>query len=146
MMRVKYHAKVGTVDYNNAGGPLQKGEQDKARIFVAIVDWDSQHTVASKFGFSGSSCTGSWDPEQGPDVVTEGKILGYASMWLTETTAGDELVSSDDALEIHWYDTEAPAPTGSYTIVISCAANAYGDFFNGCTTNHLYADDFEWVY
>lgn len=146
MMRVKYHAKVGTVDYNNAGGPLQKGEQDKARIFVAIVDWDSQHTVASKFGFTGSSCTGSWDPEQGPDVVTEGKILGYASMWLTETTAGDELVSSDDALEIHWYDTEAPAPTGSYTIVISCAANAYGDFFNGCTTNHLYADDFEWVY
>ena len=45
-----------------------------------------------------------------------------------------------------YYDKEAAAPTGKYTLVISCSTSAYGDYMNGCTENVLYVDDFEWVY
>lgn len=151
-LRVNYHAKIGTVDYNLANGPLAKGEQDKARIFVAVVDWSSRHKVASTYSMTGSSsCSGSWDPEKdmygGNDATkNEGRIIGYASMWIETSTDGDVLISSDDALKLYWYDTQTDAPTGNYTLVISCSANAYGDFFNGCSTNHLHVDDFRWVY
>lgn len=37
-------------------------------------------------------------------------------------------------------------PPGNYTIVISCAANAYGDYMTGYSKACLYVDDFEWVY
>ncbi|WP_418992748.1 DUF4493 domain-containing protein [Alistipes sp.] len=146
-LRLKYHAQVGKVTDNKAGGPLAIGEQDKARVFVAIVNWSGRHEVASTFNIIGSStCSGSWDPENGMESVNEGKILGYGSMWIEQSTAGDALVSTDHSLQIHWYDKDAAAPTGNYTLVISLSANAYGDFFNGCRDNHLWADDFEWVY
>ncbi|MEG1622581.1 MAG: PCMD domain-containing protein, partial [Alistipes sp.] len=92
----------------------------------------------------GGGTTGAWDPESGTDAVSEGKILGYGSLWITQSTTAAEL--QDALLDIHWYDTAAPAPKGNYTIVISCAASAYGDFFTGCNTNVMYVDDFEWVY
>ena len=66
-------------------------------------------------------------------------ILGSSTL---ETAA----FSSEDALKIHWYEEKAPAPTGDYTIVISCAANAYGDYMTGYSEACLYVDDFEWVY
>lgn len=146
-LRLRYHASVGTVDYNKGNGPLAVGEQDQAIVYVAIVDWDSRHQVASKLNLFGTStCTGSWNPENGPEQadVPEGRIIGYAMMRIDRSTEGDELVPA--TLPFNWYDTAAPAPTGTYTLVISSSANAYGDFFNGCTTNHLWVDDFEWVY
>lgn len=111
-------------------------------IFVAIVDWTQPHTVVSGM----SSTTGAWDPTNGADVVSEGKVVGYGSMWINQSTPGEALVSSEDALKIHWYEEKAPAPTGDYTIVISCAANAYGDYMTGYSEACLYVDDFEWVY
>lgn len=118
-------------------------DPDKCRIFVAIVDWSQPHTVVSGTG----STTGAWDPANGADVVSEaGKVVGYGSMWIDQSTPGDALVSSEDALKIHWYEEKAPSPTGNYTIVISCAANAYGDYMTGYSKACLYVDDFEWVY
>ncbi len=146
-LRLNYHAAVGTVDNNSGNGPLAIGSQDRARIYVAIVEWDARHEVSSSFSLSGS-CTnsGTWDPASGPQAVSEGRILGYGSMWIDQSTEGNSLISTGDALRIFWYDKEAAAPTSNYTLVISCAANAYGDYFNGCQTNHLWADDFQWVY
>lgn len=48
-------------------------------------------------------------------------------------------------LTLHYYDKETK-PSGSYTLVISCATSAYGDYMNGCTSNVMYVDDFQWVY
>ena len=48
-------------------------------------------------------------------------------------------------LPIQYYDTTAK-PSGRYSLVISCATSAYGDYMNGCTSNVMYVDDFEWVY
>lgn len=145
MMRLRYYAEaLGTVNQNQHSGPLATGSQDQARIFAAIVDWNAQHSVTS----GSSSPKGVWDPAKGiygGDNATEasGRIIGYASLLITEQSSGGKMITID--LPFHFYDTSAK-PSGSYTLVISCATSAYGDFMNGCTSNVLYVDDFQWVY
>lgn len=143
-LKVKYHAKVGTVDKVRTSGDIcpyiKKGDPDMARIFVAIVDWNAPHQVVSAM----TTTKGAWDPEKGIDNVSEGKILGYGSLWITQSTEGDDM--QDAELDIVWYDHETRPSGGGYSLVISCACNAYGDYFTGCSTNVMYVDDFEWVY
>lgn len=145
MMRLRYYAEaLGTVNQNQHSGPLATGSQDQARIFAAIVDWNAQHSVTS----GSSSPKGVWDPAKGiygGDNATEasGRIIGYASLLITEQSSGGKMITID--LPFHFYDTSAK-PSGSYTLVISCATSAYGDYMNGCTSNVLYVDDFQWVY
>ena len=143
-LKVKYHAKVGTVDKVRTSGDIcpyiKKGDPDMARIFVAIVDWNAPHQVVSAM----TTTKGAWDPEKGIDNVSEGKILGYGSLWITQSTEGDDM--QDAELEIVWYDHETRPSGGGYSLVISCACNAYGDYFTGCSTNVMYVDDFEWGY
>lgn len=145
MMRLRYYAEaLGTVNQNQHSGPLATGSQDQARIFAAIVDWNAQHSVTS----GSSSPKGVWDPAKGiygGDNATEasGRIIGYASLLITEQSSGGKMITID--LPFHFYNTSAK-PSGSYTLVISCATSAYGDFMNGCTSNVLYVDDFQWVY
>ena len=145
MMRVRYYAEtLGTVNQNQHSGPLATGSQDQARIYAAIVDWNATHSVTS----GSSSPKGVWDPAKGiygGDHTTEasGRIIAYASLLITEQSSGGQMIQAD--LPFHFYDTSAK-PSGSYTLVISCATSAYGDFMNGCTSNVLYVDDFQWVY
>lgn len=143
-MRVKYHATIGEVDYvkykNDSGkDPIAMGQKDKARIFVAIVDWDTPHNVSS----GTSDPSGMWDPETGVGLSEKETLIGYGSEWITESTSGDGWI--DIELPIYYYDN-VTKPTKAYNVVISCSANAYGDYMNGCSTNKLYVDDFEWVY
>lgn len=144
-MHVLYYAeKLGSVDQNQHSGPLSTGSQDKARIFVAIVDWSATHTVTS----GSSSPQGVWDPAKGiygGDNVTEaaGKIIAYGSFFIEEQSSGEKMLATD--IPIHYYDT-ATKPSGAYTLVISCATSAYGDYMNGCTSNVMFVDDFQWVY
>ena len=143
-MKVKYHAHVGTVDKVRTSGDIcpyiKKGDPDMARIFVAIVDWNAPHEVVSGM----TTTKGAWDPEKGIDNVSEGKILGYGSLWITQSTEGEDM--QDAELDIVWYDHETRPAEGKYSLVISCACNAYGDYFTGCSKNVMYVDDFEWVY
>ena len=55
--------------------------------------------------------------------------------------------NSDTLLNIplNYYDKDAAAPDGNYTIIISCATSRYGDYLNG-TENDLYVKDIEWIY
>lgn len=111
-LKVKYHAKVGTVDKVRTSGDIcpyiKKGDPDMARIFVAIVDWNAPHQVVSAM----TTTKGAWDPEKGIDNVSEGKILGYGSLWITQSTEGDDM--QDAELEIVWYDHET-RPSGGGT-------------------------------
>lgn len=143
-MRVKYHATIGDVDYvkykdDSGNDPIAIGQKDKARIFVAIVDWDAPHNVSS----GTSDPSGMWDPETGVGLSDKETLIGYGSEWITESTSGDDWI--DVELPIYYYD-HVTKPTKAYNVVISCSANAYGDYMNGCSTNKLYVDDFEWVY
>ena len=144
-MHLLFYAEVlGTIDQNQHSGPLANGSQDQARIYVAIVDWSAPHDVTS----GTDSPTGVWDPAKGiygGDNATqnEGKIIAYGSIFIEEQSSGGAMLPLD--LTLHYYDKETK-PSGNYTLVISCATSAYGDFMNGCTSNVMYVDDFQWVY
>lgn len=137
-MKVLYQAALGEVNQNQHNGPLAVGTPDKARIFVAIVDWGSQHVVTS----GSKAPTGIWDPATMTEVG-EGAVIGYGSLFIESSTEGETL--HEATLDIYYYDTTAK-PSGSYTLVISCATSAYGDYMNGCTTNVMHVDDFKWAY
>lgn len=139
-MRVKYHAQVGTInnDKGYAGPPLKSGDQDVARIFVCIVNWNSRHKVSS----GTSAPTGPWDPATTTQTA-EGSIIGYGSLFIDSSTEGNDMIQAELALQFYDKDTK---PSGQYGIVISSSANAYGDYMLGCTSNVLYVDDFAWVY
>lgn len=151
-LKVSYHAKVGTVDCTDGESTkIAKNNQDKARIFFCIVDWTSRHIVSSTpyinalggLISSTAKTTGAWDPET-VNSTNEGKIIGYGSMWIDADTSGNEMATA--IIKTNFYDTTAVPTAGNYSLVISCACNAYGDYFNGCSGNTLYVDDFEWVY
>ena len=147
-LKLKYTATVGNIDVVRSTGDVVEGvaknDPDNARIFVAIVDWTKPHQVVSAM----TTTTGAWDPVKGPDVAPEeGKIIGYGSLMIpaSESDAADAALK-DTELQIYWYDKTAKPAEGNYSLVISCACNAYGDFFTGCSKNTMYVDDFEWVY
>ncbi len=139
-MKVKFHATIGDIDKEGNSHPdqLKKNEKDKARIFVCITDWSGRHAVKA----GASSVDGAWDPEK-QSSVAEGNIIGYGSYWITESTADTGLV--EISIPIYYYDN-VTQPSKTYTIAISCASSAYGDYKNGSTKSDLYVTDFEWVY
>ena len=139
-LKFKYHATVGIVNQNKYKGPLAVGEQDISQIFVCIVDWSARHEVVS----GTSAPSGMWSPAEQTNLEGSGNIIAYGILPINKTTAGNSLVPAE--IPLLYYDKEAAAPTGRYTLVISCSTSAYGDYMNGCSENVLYVDDFEWVY
>lgn len=139
-LRVKYHAKIGKVDINKYNGPLAVGEQDQSSIFVSIVNWTERHNVVS--GMSNPS--GMWSPDAQINLNGSGPILAYGMMKIDQTTSGDSMVTAE--IPLLFYDHKTEAPSGKFTLVISCSTSTYGDYINGCSSNVMYVDDFEWVY
>ncbi len=148
-LRVSYRAKVGVVDRaDGAATKIAKNQQDRSRIYFCIVDWgDNQHVVSSTpnvtiiIKVATAKTVGAWDPELTTNPG-EGKVIGYGAMWISTTNSS--MVTED--IEVNFYDKTAKPTAGKYSLVISCACNAFGDVFNGCSSNELYVDDFEWVY
>ncbi|MFI3316068.1 MAG: DUF4493 domain-containing protein [Rikenellaceae bacterium] len=132
--RFSYAATIG--DETHDSGNRLDGT-DVARVYFAIVDWDSRHGVTAS---SSGNPSGTWDPAT-QTSTSEGDIIGYASIMITQS------VSSfvDVELPIYYYDN-ATQPSGDIGIVISCAASAYGDYMTGSTNSRLWVDDFELGY
>ena len=139
-LKVQYFAEhIGPVDIDKKfGAPIDMGDQDRARIMVAIVDWNARREVGS----GTEPPTGTWDPQEAASTE-QGKIIAYGSLFIDESSTGDRMI--DTELELHFYDREAK-PSGLYQLVISCSTSAYGDFMTGCKSNVLYIDNFEWAY
>jgi hypothetical protein len=138
--KTQYYAEhIGIVDIEkNFGAPIHEGDRDKARIMVAIVDWNTRREVGS----GTEAPTGTWDPEE-TTSVDEGPIIAYGSLFIDQSSTGGKMI--DVQLPLNYYDTKTK-PSGLYQIVISCSTSAYGDFMAGCKSNILYVDNFEWVY
>ena len=139
-LKVQYFAEhIGPVDIDKKfGAPIGMGDQDRARIMVAIVDWNARREVGS----GTEPPTGTWDPQEAASTE-QGKIIAYGSLFIDESSTGDRMI--DTELELHFYDREAK-PSGLYQLVIYCSTSAYGDFMTGCKSNVLYIDNFEWAY
>ena len=147
-LRVRYKAKITNIQFLGLkeGSGLTTGDLDKARIFVCITDWTSRHSVYSGLGVKPEQING-FDPETDAKTA-EGPILGYASKWIDTSTDGwveltmPILYKSTNAASF----PVAKPVAENYSLVISTAASAYGDYLCGSKENELYLDDFEWVY
>ncbi len=141
-IKFKYAATLGSVDYTQyypsgySSAVLASGSTDQGRIYFAIVDWSARHEVTA----GTSAPVGAWDPATQTET-DEGNIIGYASLFITE----DLETLTETTLDIYYYDKETK-PTGQYSIVISCATSAYGDYMNGSTSSKMWVDDFQLVY
>ncbi len=137
---------VGSKDTEN--GHVKDETTDPARIMFCIVNWNDRHVVKSGTAIDASTF---FNPESASSVA-EGSVLGYGSLLVTESTAAgvngaDENGWVELTLPVCWYDTAAENPSASnFSIVISAASSAYGDYLTGSTGNELYIEDFEWVY
>lgn len=139
-LRVRYHAKVGTVNVTKHEAILPNGTQDISTIFACIIDWDARRNVTSGTSYP----SGIWDPEKQTRLDGLGEIIAYGKLNIDQTTPDNSLIPAE--IPLNFYNTVAAAPTGRYTLIISCSTSMYGDYMNGCSSNVMYVDDFEWVY
>lgn len=140
-MKVRYKAQVGKIDKVGSYDPDKdsyKDQPDRARIFVAVVNWKAQHGVTSGM----TEPAGMWDPAA-KTSLDEGTILGYGDLVITQTATG----WIEATLPFNWYAKDAANPASApFSLVISCATSMRGDYLTGCSTNTMQVDDFEWVY
>lgn len=148
-MKVRVRATVSTIDKLGTNDPdkSHEGATDPIRIMFCITDWTERHTVKSGASMDASTF---WNPEKSSSL-TEGAIIGYGSIDITESTAAgvngaDENGWVELTIPVCWYDTVAKPNADNYSIVISAASSAYGDYLTGSTSNELCIEDFEWVY
>lgn len=149
-LKLKYYTKLGKIDRDDksmsgkdAVNKLTTGDPDYGSIYVAIVDWNSRHGVASGTG----NPTGMWSPEDGMNPKDSqgehvGKIIGYGVVYPRGTTNGDSMI--DLEIPIHYYDKVSKPSEENYTLVISAATSRYGDYMLGCSNSDMYLDNFQW--
>ena len=140
-LKLKYAATIKPIDKVANDAPASKGDIDKARIFVCIVDWNARHSVQSGTSINAKTF---WDPAT-KYSQPEGDIIGYGSYFITTST--DDTMQ-ELTIPINYYKKTdiAPNPEEKYTMIISCATSYLGDYLTGSYTNKLWVDDFEWVY
>ena len=140
-LKLKYAATINPIDKVANDAPASKGDIDKARIFVCIIDWNARHSVQSGTSINAETF---WDPAT-KYSQPEGDIIGYGSYFITTST--DDTMQ-ELTIPINYYKKTdiAPNPEEKYTMIISCATSYLGDYLTGSYTNKLWVDDFEWVY
>ncbi len=137
-LQVRYSSSLGEVDIEKATiAGIGEGDKDQARVYIAIVQWDSRHSVTA--GTSGNP-SGVWDPATQSET-SEGKIIGYAAATITEDSSSYTTVD----MPFYFYDTELE-PTGKYSIVVSAATSRYGDYMVGSSSSNLRIDYFRLTY
>ncbi len=145
-LRLKYHATLGTVNYNMHSGPIEKDKDimDQCSFTVCIVDWDTRHDVQS----GTSTPNGIWDPITMGELPVEkqNEIIGYGVKYSSENTPGTDLIPLEIPIKYYQQTSAAPDGKNKFTIIISVSTSRYGDYLNGCDKNKIYVDDFEWVY
>lgn len=146
-LSVKYWAKIENVNVAKHKEMIAPGDPDEGSIYVCIIDWTDQHKVVS----GTSKVAGVWSPEDGMNPKDSegnqvGKIIGYAVFNPKGKTSEDSSQMVTKELEIVYYDKEAKPTEGNYSLIIAAATSRYGDYMNGCNTNEMYVDDFQWVY
>ncbi len=140
-LHLKYYAeKIGIVDVDmHEGAPIGAGQRDVARIYVAIVDWNSRHKVTS----GTAAPTGTWEPLNGPDAAQGGqgdRLRFDLPRRRLDGRPHDRPRTAARILRPH------DASRGCLHAGHLVRHGAYGDFMVGCKSNVIYVDDFSWVY
>lgn len=149
-LKVRYRATITNYTYVSKlkEGELTTDMIDNARIFVCITDWNERHSVMSGMGALGEGGIdkiNAFDPET-QATTDEGKVLAYGSKWIDASTPGEDWVELVIPLLYKEAERDTKPAADKYSLVISTASSAYGDFLSGSENNELYLDNFEWVY
>ena len=147
-LKVKYKAEIGAMTTIGSVDPekdnlVENESIDMARIYAVVTAWKERHGVTSGMGVTLEEIN-PWDPATQTSVDGSGAILGYASQYISESTAGEDFVTLE--IPFVWYDHETKPDADNYSIVISCATSYRGDYLTGCASNKLWVDDFEFTY
>ncbi len=144
-LKVDYATQLGVVG-TYSGTQLSSGATDRARIYMAIVNWSSRRDVEAGI----SSTKGIWDPEDKDSANSSissyggGDIIGYASLYIDESTSGDGLHAAD--IEVFYFDKETKPSSSNITLVLNAATCAYGDYFVGSEDSKMWVQNFRFGY
>ncbi len=144
--KVRYKATVGKIEKENPDpemvlpDQMKKGQTDPVRIFACITNWTKRHSVNSGLGVKIDEING-FDPVSDAKTA-EGAIIAYTSKTITETVGE----WTELTLPILYLDKAGKPAAENYSLVISCASSAYGDYLCGGEKNELCVENFEWVY
>lgn len=116
------------VDKYSKDPELPKGSNDKAQIYIAIGDWESE----------------TFEGYQAPVLIkTKDKklfdpnsksVIAYGQLTVDNSTSGDALIKGE--VELTYYSSRKPK-----YIVIVATASKYGDYFAGGEGSTLWLDD-----
>lgn len=151
-LRFWYKGTVGTVDVLTSGTPeLQKGDQDQQQVYILLCDMPGPHIVDTSNPSTFLDLTDGIEEisyySGDPAAITvnnctndaTGKVIAWG-VWDNDTSTDTWTMQT---VELH-YTRHADIRPG--WLMITAAANKYGDYYSGCSKNVLYLDDMELVY
>lgn len=126
---VKY--TPATVSKYTYGNVLKSGDLDKGNIYIALLDDNMEEYNGKQYPFIVDTTTGkTFDP-------TSSHVIGYGEITFDAATDGMVQVT----IPIDYRSSATPT-----SIVLTCSASKYGDYFAGGEGSLMYLDDFELVY
>ncbi|MDE6535046.1 MAG: DUF4493 domain-containing protein [Muribaculaceae bacterium] len=137
-LRLWVHYTPVAVTHTGSGATMNKGDMDKAHLFVALFDEtdpDTADGVAPFIVRTKSSKAKYFDKNAS-------WIMAYGEKILSEATPGSDMVELTIPID---YKAGADSRTPRY-IAIVCTASKEGDFYTGGNGSTLYVDDFQLVY
>ena len=150
-----YKSEIGTIDIvprNGAAPGVNKNDQDKQQIYILLCAMTGPHIV-----YTG-------DTDTFLDITNGIKTIDYCSTPVDQITTASTN-DQKDAHVIGWGVWEPSESVENWTlkdikinynseyegevptwIMITAAANKYGDYYTGCSTNKMWLDEMELVY
>ena len=151
-LRFWYKSSVGTVDVLSSGTPeIQRGDQDQQQVYILLCDMPGPHIVDTS------------NPSTFLNLADGIEEISYYSGDVAAVTVNN---CANDATGkvVAWGVWDNDASVDSWTmqtvelhytryadirpcwLMITAAANKYGDYYSGCSKNVLCLDDMELVY
>lgn len=151
-LRFWFKGTVGTVDVLSSGTPdLQRGDQDRQNLYILLCDIPGPHIVdtsnpASFLDLSDGIEEISYYSGDVAAITTTnclndatGPVVAWG-VWENDATVDEWTLQT---VELHY---TRHADTRPCWLMITAAANKYGDYYSGCSSNVLCLDDIELVY
>ena len=146
-----YKATVGKVDVLSSGTPdIQRGDQDQQQVYILLCDMPGPHIVDTSDPSTFLKLADGIEEisyySGDPAAVTTsskndatGKVVAWG-VWDNDASTDSWTLQT---VELHY---TRHADTRPCWLMITAAANKYGDYYSGCSSNVLYLDDVELVY
>ena len=151
-----YKGKVGQINSGSGAPNVKSGDQDKQQIYILLCNMPGPHVVDTSDPSSFLDITNgikkidycskpienmnSTVKDTYANDVKDAHVIGYG-VWEPDASVNEWMLKEIEIVYNEEYEGEKPT-----WIMITAAANKYGDYYMGCTTNELWLDQMELVY